>query len=569
MRMRWITSALALGTAILLAACTQSERPVDEGEDGVGGQSGKQGGGSGNKAGNAGSTATGQAGNTATAGSAGQSSTGGGAGSAGTSVSSGNAGSSGKSGGSGSGGSAGGSSKGGSPNQGGSGGEATGSTGGGSGQTASDNSPGEGYFVSGDWHGWMWPTAIPADNAETKISPADFTDVGEAGPWCVKGSVAPIDDYSNSAVLGININQDKVPPEGETEAPQESWTPTSEGLTIDFKNTEGTTLRIQIQGPEGDDAHRWCYTLKASGFIKWSDFNTTCWDGKGTAYAKEPISQIMLQVPSDATKAIPFDFCLNSLKDGDSSGGTCNPMSGKLMTQYDRSETTKDCKTYYMVQSNVWGEASPSVNQELQYTGTNVILKTPASGGSGNHNPTSGGNKPYGFPSIFFGNNGDEEPRNNPLPKKMSDITSASTTWKTNASASIGGSYNAAYDIWFNKEDANSNPPTGGYLMVWFYRASGVSPIGSENGKSLSSGGKNFKVWVGPQGSVQVVSYVADSTISDFTFDIKAFFDDAVKNNYGGFQSSWYLTAVMAGWEYWSVSGSTPLQTSDFSVTIK
>ena len=59
-----------------------------------------------------------------------------------------------------------------------------------------------------------------------------------------------------------------------------------------------------------------------------------------------------------------------------------------------------------------------------------------------------------------------------------SSIGSVQTMWSNNA-GSIGGSYNAAYDVWFSTSaTGDSGAPSGGYLMVWFYDPQAAQPIG-------------------------------------------------------------------------------------------
>jgi hypothetical protein len=92
---------------------------------------------------------------------------------------------------------------------------------------------------------------------------------------------------------------------------------------------------------------------------------------------------------------------------------------------------------------------------------------------------------------------------------------------------------------------------------------------------------------VGPRGTQSagtddsgrpVVSYVAKSTVSSFSGDLKAFFDDAVKNgdadkSAGGtsqaFSSSWLLTDVFGGFNFWSAVDGVGLTADEFTVSIK
>jgi hypothetical protein len=70
-------------------------------------------------------------------------------------------------------------------------------------------------------------------------------------------------------------------------------------------------VRAQIQA----GATRWCATLTASpATIPYTMFNTACWDGSGTAYAKQPIEAFLLVAPGGEA-ATPVDMTLVSVKD--------------------------------------------------------------------------------------------------------------------------------------------------------------------------------------------------------------------------------------------------------------
>ena len=100
--------------------------------------------------------------------------------------------------------------------------------------------------------------------------------------------------------------------------------PAGNGLTVTVTKTVDSPLRVQIQGPNGgtDANDRWCAPLIGSGgFVPWSAFNTKCWDGSGTAYAKQPIVSVSLLVPGANVSAVPFAFCLTSLAEGNGGGG--------------------------------------------------------------------------------------------------------------------------------------------------------------------------------------------------------------------------------------------------------
>jgi hypothetical protein len=48
--------------------------------------------------------------------------------------------------------------------------------------------------------------------------------------------------------------------------------------------------------------------------IPYASFNTACWDGTGSAYAKQPIQNIGLIAPGGPA-AVPIDMTLVSVKD--------------------------------------------------------------------------------------------------------------------------------------------------------------------------------------------------------------------------------------------------------------
>jgi len=160
------------------------------------------------------------------------------------------------------------------------------------------------YFMSGTLKGHMW---LSQSGAGTTLTTTGYDVVQVAGPVCITGSVAATPDYNSNASLGLNLNQ------GLNDVPM-AFTPTLGGLQVGVANRGASPapLRIQIQTQDG--AGLWCAVVNgAGGFIAWTDFNTACWDGSGTAYARQPIATANLQVPGGTVAAIPYDVCLNSL----------------------------------------------------------------------------------------------------------------------------------------------------------------------------------------------------------------------------------------------------------------
>ena len=152
--------------------------------------------------------------------------------------------------------------------------------------------------------GHMW---LAYSGAGTTLTATGFDTAVVSEPVCIQGSVAATPDYNSNAALGLNLNQ---PPNG---VPM-PFTPTLAGLQLDVTNRAGSPLRVLIQAQDGTGL--WCANVNGSGgFIAWTDFNTACWDGSGTAYANQPLAVASVQVPGGIDAAIPYDFCLNTLSE--------------------------------------------------------------------------------------------------------------------------------------------------------------------------------------------------------------------------------------------------------------
>ncbi len=174
-----------------------------------------------------------------------------------------------------------------------------------------------GYFKSASWAGYAWASAN-----EATISPEDFTENEEGAALCVNGSVSATEDWSGVAMLGINLNQ--MPGE---DTPLGTVIPTEVGITVKVENPGGSSLRVQIQGPEGatDEDDRWCATIAGSGgSIPYERFNTKCWDDSGESYQRQPLVSAAVLVPGANDVETTFDFCLTDLFDGlqDEAGGS-------------------------------------------------------------------------------------------------------------------------------------------------------------------------------------------------------------------------------------------------------
>ena len=179
-----------------------------------------------------------------------------------------------------------------------------------------------GYVTTGTWKGWAWP-ATEGPNKGTTITPAPsdqngpgFSAVKAGSPLCVSGSVIADAAYGGVGLLGVNINQDKTP----ANAPQNTWTPTGNGVKWQITNKGGSPLRIQINGVQGYPNEAWCYPISTTatssgGAIKWADFNSKCWGEAGsvTYNGTTPLTLALVVVPGLNTANQPFEFCLEGL----------------------------------------------------------------------------------------------------------------------------------------------------------------------------------------------------------------------------------------------------------------
>lgn len=478
-----------------------------------------------------------------------------------------------------------------------------------------------GYWRQNDWHGCVW-TGIDDLNVGTTIAPQEFlTGPNEDGSYCVSGKVGPSAGWEGVSLLGFNLAE---PAEGadcsyKPEAATAEGPPgvllQETGIAINFANIEATTLRIQLQGPDGasDAAQRWCQTIslpQGPAFLEYADFHNQCWVTDGEYNAEQPanafnpatdtVSAIVFTVPGDGWDAatgdpsdgedVPFEYCINGFAAGNSEADA--PVGGVVAEQtgfvgqggddYDRAAVVVDGEKY-IIQNNNWGnEAGELV---LEYTNNSFMVVQ----GSGN-----GGNAPASFPSIFIGANGFTEQGafsttgTDNLPIQIGNITSIPTTFRWSGSTS---EFNATYDVWFASQDPNGqryNDGLNGFLMVWLKRPGGKYPIGWNGGSPTATaqglGGKNWDIFVGPrneggaspdggegelvpQANAPVVSYlVQGGDTNALTFDLKDFIDDAVNRGY--LSGSLYLTDVFAGFEIWSGGAGGNLAVDEFTCKV-
>ena len=472
----------------------------------------------------------------------------------------------------------------------GAGGDSAGMTGTGGTPPAGNDPPG--YWRSGDWFGCTWTGIDMLQNSTTKNTPQDFTNQPAGGPYCVSGTVH--NDYEAVALLGFNLAE---PAEG-ADCSYKPVDPTAPGppavmlknagatgIAVNFSKKIASTLRVQIQGPNGasDENDRWCYTITDPAgpiLAEFDDFNTKCWDGTGNKYTGEPISAVVFLVPG-AEAPTEFDYCVNGFAVGDSpddapeGGGPVGPVTGKIGGPGSRDLDFQRVKIKaggksYIIQNNNWGNPE-GTDQTIEYRDNSFTIVGATGAGAG-------GGVPASFPSIYIGANGDTQgglfstSSDDNLPKQISTIQSIQTKFKYNRAS---GNYNAAYDVWFASSPPNApyEDAISGFVMVWLYDPPQNEPIGgSPLPEQANIAGHNWQVWVGPRGgsranaNAPVVSYVATQTLMELQFDLLDFIKDAAKH---GIQPSWYLTDVFAGFEIWDGNGTQGLAVEEFTAVVQ
>jgi hypothetical protein len=470
-----------------------------------------------------------------------------------------------------------------------------------------------GWYTTGPFAGCVW-TGVEGNAdvgmyGQSTIAPRDFVDVADGGPYCVSGEVAQHGDWKAVALLGFDVASPpgadcSAKPLGETVGTRPTVEATGAGIAVNFVkqgDDTGFTWRVQVEGADGssDEAQRWCANIQATSgkvFIPYGEFDTQCWhvntdgttgaDYTGAKYDMEPISAVTFTVPSSDTVATPYQFCVNGFAEGSSENdapdgsavASAERGSIGVGNNYDRAKVTVDGETY-VIQNNNWGENGDLV---LDYSSNSFVIA------SGNG---TGDSAPASFPSIFIGANGFTEngakstSSTDNLPIQISSIQSIPTRFRWSGSTNT---FNATYDVWFASSPPNGryNDGLNGFVMVWTHLpGNGKVPIGSDVDDVMIEG-RMWDVWVGPRGqgpnsqdaditpdeNAPVISYLTkNGDIPDYSFNLKAFIDDAVSRGGGAssFTNSLYLTDVFVGFEIWNGGAGGNLAVDEFTINVQ
>ncbi|CAJ2504489.1 Uu.00g118830.m01.CDS01 [Anthostomella pinea] len=147
--------------------------------------------------------------------------------------------------------------------------------------------------------------------------------------------------------------------------------------------------------------------------------------------------------------------------------------------------------------------------------------------------------------------------------KQLSAVSSIPSTWKWTQTGSNLVS-DVSYDLWLSATNGGSNAYE---IMVWLDASGGAGPI-SSTGSAVATpsiAGSKWNLFSGYNGNVAVFSFVASSTINNFSGDMMDFFDYLVANE--GVPTSYYITSLQAGTEPFSGENAV-LTTSAYSISV-
>ncbi|NJP94109.1 hypothetical protein HCN51_32530 [Nonomuraea sp. FMUSA5-5] len=206
----------------------------------------------------------------------------------------------------------------------------------------------------------------------------------------------------------------------------------------------------------------------------------------------------------------------------------------------------------YVVINNVWGADTAQcidVNQSGGFTITQAAHNKPTNGA------------PASYPAIYAGCHYANCSTGSGLPMQASSSSFGSLRSSVSMSYPSSGTWDAAYDIWFDPTPRTDGQNTGAEIMIWLNKQGSIQPVGSQVGTVNLAGG-TWQVWFGNIGW-NVISYVRTSPASSLDFTINTFYADAISRGYA--QRSWYLTSVQAGFEPWVGGAGLAVNAFSFS----
>jgi hypothetical protein len=173
------------------------------------------------------------------------------------------------------------------------------------------------------------------------------------------------------------------------------------------------------------------------------------------------------------------------------------------------------------------------------------------------------------YPNLLYGTSFGETSPGSVLPKQVSALTRAVSSWSFSTGGAATDMFDVAYDIWFCPDDTcgASGFNGGTELMIW------LNYPNTSNGPTTLSANLDGYSW-------QLSTFAAGGTGNSWTYlayqiqppmltsvtnlNLRAFFQDAQSKGY--IKGSWYLYAVQAGIEL--RTGGIPFSSNSFSVSV-
>lgn len=221
------------------------------------------------------------------------------------------------------------------------------------------------------------------------------------------------------------------------------------------------------------------------------------------------------------------------------------------------TQTTPVSSGAYTVQNNEWNSsASECITTDggADFTVANSAIS----------NGTSGA--PGGYPSIYKGCHWGNCSTGSGLPLQVSSVENPGTvltSWNTTQPGQ--GSYDVAYDIWYNHTATTPGQPNAEEMMIWLNHNGSVQPAGSVVASNVSIGGHTYNIWRAQMSSWIDVSYVMTSpTTSVSNLDVGLLAQDSVQR--GTLSPSDFLIDLEAGFELWQ--GGAGLAANSYSVAV-
>src|SRR5262249_43433254 len=137
----------------------------------------------------------------------------------------------------------------------------------------------------------------------------------------------------------------------------------------------------------------------------------------------------------------------------------------------------------YFVQNNAWNAGG--LTQCISMT-NGAVTVTSASFNLATNGP------PASYPSYVFGCHFGNCSPSSGLPKQVSAIQSAPSTFSVTPAA---GAWDLAYDIWLDTSGNTSGQNNGAEIMIWLNAQNGANPAGSIVASNVAIGGNTFNLF--------------------------------------------------------------------------